>query len=93
MVLPHTEVTALDLARYVGVPLATVVFLALIVPAFKGVRIIGPAGIHIVYFFIYLFLAQTNPVLINSCGFLVVVWYWSHVLAERSTEWPKRPRV
>jgi hypothetical protein len=84
LALAHTEITALDLARYVGVPLAIAVFVALIFPVVRGIRMPGAVGIYVFYFLVYVLLAQTNPVLINSYGLLVVVWYWSHVLAARA---------
>jgi hypothetical protein len=34
----------------------------------------------IVIFVVYLLMALTNPVLFNSFGLMIVVWYWSRML-------------
>ena len=77
VITPHTELTPIDLARYVGIPLAIAFFGLLLLPrnvlsAYRGEHLLLVLG-----FSLYLLLSITNPVLINSYGMLVVLWYWA----------------
>jgi hypothetical protein len=76
----HTELTPVDLVRYVGFPLAFVVYTLLLFPRlYRG--ILGRQRQPIlVAFSLYLVLSITNPVLFNSIGMLVVIWYWNKIL-------------
>lgn len=83
--IQHTEITPLDMARYVGIPLATMFFIILLLPRIK---LITPRSFEFIYtlaFVLYLALSATNPVLINSYGMLVVVWYWTKLRDPHST--------
>lgn len=76
----HTEITPLDMARYVGVPLAALLYLMILFPTtrlkcYRDANLRWVAAISL-----YLLLSATNPVLFNSYGMLVVLWYWSKVL-------------
>jgi hypothetical protein len=76
-ITPHTELTPVDLARYVGIPLAIAFYGLLLLPrnrlsAYRGEHLLFCLG-----FFLYLVLSVTNPVLINSYGMLAVLWYWA----------------
>lgn len=72
-----TELTPIDVARYVGIPLAVALFGLLLFPIiFRSPLKLGREAIFI-SFALYLVLSVTNPVLINSYGMLVVLWYWS----------------
>lgn len=88
----HTEITPLDIARYVGIPLATIFFVILIIPRIKLINIRNFEFIYSISFFLYLVLSSTNPVLINSYGMLVVVWYWTKLRVPQSVNtarsWP-----
>jgi hypothetical protein len=79
VVTPHTELTPIDLARYIGIPLAIVFYGLLLLPCnrlshYRGTNLLFSLG-----FLLFLVLSLTNPTLINSYGMLAVVWYWSKV--------------
>lgn len=74
---PHTELTPIDLARYLGIPLAIVVFTLMLLPRLFFRPLQGQRQRYLVAFSLYLLLSVTNPVLINSFGMLVVIWYWT----------------
>jgi hypothetical protein len=75
----HTELTPIDLTRYVGFPLAIATYVQLLLPrTYNPLR--GQRHLLFVTFALYLLLSVTNPVLINSVGMLVVIWYWSKYL-------------
>jgi hypothetical protein len=79
--VPHTEITPLDMLRFFGAPLTVVVYIALVWPRLK--RSQQPdRSLVAVLFHIYLALSFTNPVLFNSAGLLVVLWYWNHLLSR-----------
>lgn len=77
MLMPHTELTPIDLARYFGIPLAITVFGLMLFPRFHRHPFKGQRHLVFATFAIYLILSITNPVLINSYGLLIVVWYWA----------------
>jgi hypothetical protein len=77
----HTEVTPLDLARYFGLPLTVVACLAFLFPLLKRDAYSGKARAAVVIVVIYLGISLTNPVLGNSYGLVVVLWYWSVILS------------
>jgi hypothetical protein len=78
----HTEVTPLDMARYFGLPLTVLLYVALLFPILKRGAYSGKARTAVVIFVIYLGISLTNPVLFNSYGLIVVLWYWSVILSE-----------
>jgi len=79
---PHTEITPLDMARYFGIPLALLLYLTLLFPTLKMQSYLGQNAIYIIAFTLYLLLSATNPVLINSYGLLVVLWYWCKIVPQ-----------
>ena len=91
LLIQHTEITPLDMARYVGIPLATMFFIILLIPRIK---LITPRYFEFIYtisFALYLVLSVTNPVLINSYGMLVVVWYWTKLRVPHPADFAARP--
>lgn len=80
--VPQTEITLLDMLRYFGIVLAPLVFSALLFPVADSRRYVAsPTGrLAVLVFAAYLTLAMTNPVLFNSAGLTVVLWYWSRIL-------------
>lgn len=76
----QTELTPIDLVRYVGFPLAFLVYIFLLFPRLHRKFFRKQFQPIIVIFFLYLVLSFTNPVLFNSVGMLVVIWYWHKVL-------------
>lgn len=79
----HTEITFLDHCRYFGIPLAVLVWFLLIVPNrgtdWKQIKCwrVWQMKEEMMIFLMYLFFAQTNPVLFNSFGLMAVLWYWN----------------
>lgn len=74
----HTELSLLDQVRYVGLLQTMVYIFALICPIWLrpqlGIRLKVLPLIICLGFLIYSF---TNPVLVNSLGHIVILWYWS----------------
>jgi hypothetical protein len=77
----HTEVTPLDMARYLGFPLTAILYAALLFPTFQRSAYLGENKLKLVLFGIYLAISLTNPVLFNSYGLLVVLWYWAGIMS------------
>lgn len=75
----QTEISPLDMLRYFGVPLTVVLYLCLLFPARQLWRYAGRNAIHVFAFVLYMVLSITNPVLFNSYGMLVVLWYWAKI--------------
>jgi hypothetical protein len=90
---PHTEITPLDMLRYFGFVLTPILFFVLIAPSRAALRALGRDPEVVVVFLLYLVLSCTNPVLFNSSGLLVVLWYWSKVLPPFRRRAPKRQRL
>lgn len=80
----QTEITLLDMLRYVGFILTPLVFAALAFPSWRLWRYThdGSRVIAVSIFVLYLMLSLTNPVLFNSFGLSVVVWYWWRLLRD-----------
>ncbi|WP_028694652.1 hypothetical protein [Pseudomonas cremoricolorata] len=79
----QTEITWMDSLRFFGLPLTFVLLVAIIFPS-RYVRLgdwsHSSARIMVL---IYLIMSLSNPVLFNSFGFIVVLWFWSSVLTPR----------
>jgi hypothetical protein len=80
-VIPQTEVTPMDMARFFGIPLMLVLFFFLLFPTSDRKAYAGENLTRVLIFSLYLAISMTNPVLFNSFGLLFVVWYWSNVLS------------
>jgi hypothetical protein len=87
----QTEVTLLDMVRYFGAPLTSVLYAALLAPTLRLESYTGEKTTSVVIFVVYLAISLTNPVLFNSYGLLIVVWYWSSLLSPQPGE-AKTPR-
>lgn len=78
--IAHTEITILDYVRYFGIPLAIIVFYKLISPLNVKIDKCGEKKESLfkirVVFCGYLAISLTNPVLMNSMGIIVILWYW-----------------
>ncbi len=83
-VVPQTEITLLDMVRYFGLPLTALLYAALLFPTSRRSCYTGDNRAAVVLFSLYLLIAMTNPVLFNSYGLVVVIWYWSRILAAGS---------
>jgi len=74
--IAHTEITPLDMARYLGVILTALLYGVILLPTTRLARYGGANRIWVIAFLLYLLLSATNPVMFNSYGMLVVLWYW-----------------
>lgn len=87
--LAHTEITLMDHFRYFGIPLGTSIWVMMLVPKIqKNFRDwktwkIWKMKEELAVLLLYFVFAQTNPVLFNSYGLVVVLWYWA-VLFEKN---------
>jgi hypothetical protein len=77
--LSHTEITLFDMFRYLGFPLTIVLYLALFFPS-RVQKASNAASTSSFLITIYFLISLTNPVLFNSYGLLIVVWYWTRQL-------------
>lgn len=78
-IIAHTELTYMDLYRYFGAIFLLFLLIVLVFPTFK----IRTSKLeNTIFFVLYLVLSATNPTLINSYGFIIVVWYWNEILGE-----------
>ena len=76
----QTEITLLDSIRYVGIPLTTVLFVAFLFPKTKYVSNTNMSSNRLIMF-MYVLVSLSNPVLFNSFGFFVILWYWSVLIS------------
>lgn len=90
--LAHTEITLLDHFRYFGVICSSVIWFLMLVPTpkknWKGWRNwrVWQMKEETVVLLLYLFFAQTNPVLFNSFGLISVLWYWNVWFSKNKKE-------
>ena len=81
--LAQTEVTFLDHCRYFGIPLSIVVWGSMVIPKCTGFSTdwknwkIWKMKEELTILLIYFIWAQLNPVLFNSFGLIIVLWYWN----------------
>ncbi len=88
----QTELFFIDSLRYFGIFGTFIFFWTLLVPMkFKNntkiVVVPGNKDNHVVYiiFCLYLLMSFTNPILLNSFGAIVVLWFWSRILIQKET--------
>lgn len=82
-----TELMIFDFFRYFGVLNTIAFFIILIFPVYfrRGHWVFilpfknNEARPYLIAFLFYLMMAMTNPMLLNSYGMIVVVWYWSNL--------------
>lgn len=77
----QTEITFLDSVRYFGLPLTILVLICLMFPMLH--KTFQLHGLVSVVFIFYLLMSFSNPILFNSFGFLVVLWYWADCIRYR----------
>lgn len=78
----HTEITPVDMIRYLGVVLAFLLYFVIIFPTKRINAYFGNNILYIIIFLIYVLNSMTNPTMFNSYGLLVVLWYWYKILKE-----------
>lgn len=79
-----TELTPIDLFRYFGIPLTLVLYTFLLLPLPSLYRLKRNHYGYTVAIMLYLALSLTNPVMFNSYGLLVVLWYWRSLVHPNS---------
>jgi hypothetical protein len=84
----QTEISVLDMIRYLGLPLTAVLYGALLFPTLRLQAYRGDNMTPVVIFALYLAISVSNPVLFNSYGLLVVNWYWTNILRLRELSAP-----
>jgi len=80
--LAHTEITPLDMLRYLGFILAPIMYYIIVFPSNKLNSYFGENSLYVIIFLIYLLNSFTNPTMFNSYGLLIVLWYWQIVLCD-----------
>ena len=76
----NTELTPIDMARYFGIPLTLLLYLSLFFPLPGLWRYTRNQGGYLLAMLLYTALSMTNPVMFNSYGLLVVLWYWCSLM-------------
>ena len=76
----HTEITPLDMIRYLGIIFTFLLYVAIIFPTKRITSYLGVNLLYIILFIIYVLNSITNPIMFNSYGLLVVLWYWNKIL-------------
>ncbi len=76
----QTEITWMDAIRFFGLPLSMLLVMTILFPTNNvSTKLWEQVSARIVIL-IYLVMSFSNPVLFNSFGFIVVIWYWSVML-------------
>ncbi|MDZ5456526.1 hypothetical protein [Azohydromonas lata] len=79
LITPVTEITPLDMVRYFGFPLTLLLFTVIAMPTTRLSAYGGDNRMHVFAFALFLLMSTTNPVLFNSVGMLVTLWYWARI--------------
>jgi hypothetical protein len=77
--LAHTEVTPIDMLRYLGFIFMPLLYYAIIFPV-KRLQYYLDNKSFLILFSIYLLNSMTNPIMFNSYGLLIVLWYWHKII-------------
>ncbi|MFM1853738.1 MAG: hypothetical protein RL164_1056 [Bacteroidota bacterium] len=76
----HTEITPLDMIRYIGLPFSLLLYSFIVFPS-NNLKYYSKKNVaHLIIFLIYLLNSMTNPTMFNSYGLIVVLWYWYKIL-------------
>lgn len=76
----HTEITPVDMIRYLGIVMAFLLYWVIIFPTKRIKSYFGNNLLYMIIFLIYVLNSMTNPTMFNSYGLLVVIWYWYKIL-------------
>ncbi|PZR19818.1 MAG: hypothetical protein DI539_12685 [Flavobacterium psychrophilum] len=82
----YTEISPLDMLRYLGFVLTPIVYMLLFFPLKRLKAYTGENFLFFVIFLMYVINSTTNPTFFNSYGFLVVLWYWSKIMNYKEEE-------
>jgi hypothetical protein len=72
----YTEITPVDMARYFGIPLTLLLYYCIIFPIYKSSIYVGENKLRMIAMILYIIMSAANPIMFNSYGMLIVVWYW-----------------
>jgi hypothetical protein len=78
----HTEVTPIDMIRYLGIFFAILLYWFIIFPTKRIKAYLGKNFLYTIIFIIYVLNSMTNPTMFNSYGLIVVIWYWYKILQD-----------
>jgi hypothetical protein len=81
--LAHTEITPIDMIRYLGLILTLLLYKVIFFPINSYKSYFGNNIIYFIVFLIYVINSFTNPTMFNSYGLLVVLWYWYKILMDK----------
>lgn len=84
----ETEVSPMDMVRYFGVLLTILLYYFIVFPVRRRANYLGESFIDFVIFMVYLLLSFTNPIMFNSMGMIVILWYWSRIYSSRGKSMP-----
>lgn len=82
--LAHTEITPLDMIRYLGFIFSIILYTVIIFPTRELKFYFGDKMLYVILFLIYVINSFTNPTMFNSYGLLVVLWYWYKILGNKN---------
>lgn len=78
----YTELTPIDMLRYFGIVLTGILYAAITFPLDGCRRYVDHRAIYVWAFLLYVALSMTNPVMFNSYGMLIVLWYWQKIQSD-----------
>jgi hypothetical protein len=82
----YTELTPIDMCRYFGIPLTLLLYGCLLMPVRDLGRCLRNGGSYIMAVLLFVLMSMTNPVMFNSYGMLVILWYWSSLYPRTTTK-------
>jgi hypothetical protein len=77
----HTEVTPVDMLRYFGFILTPILYAVITFPKRKHI-LTEKNKVYFIIFGLWLLNSFTNPIMFNSYGLIVILWYWSKILEK-----------
>jgi hypothetical protein len=83
-IVSQTEITWMDSVRFVGLPLSIVLLITILFPVRK-VAVDTVSSSSRLIMILYVIMSMSNPVMFNSFGFLVILWYWSIVIKRHES--------
>ena len=81
-----TEITILDSVRYFGVFTFIWLWLLILNPSIMCGKFASKIDFRVGIFIGYVILSISNPVLFNSFGMFVLVWYWSLFFSKKNMQ-------
>jgi hypothetical protein len=83
-VVSQTEITWMDSVRFVGLPLSIALLITIFFPVRK-IPVDTLSSSSRLIMTLYVIMSMSNPVMFNSFGFLVILWYWSIVMKSHKS--------